>query len=110
VVVDLVAVAGAGVASVSGRIEGAVAADKVLAIEQGAHEVHAEPPGEVVMAGAGRSQRVCSGALAQGANRVGRSELGKHLDELADLRAGQAVVAVAAVPLHGKQADVEEFA
>jgi hypothetical protein len=51
------------------RVEGAVAAVQPAAIEERRHERHAEPPGEVVVAGAGAAQRGGAGALPQGPDR-----------------------------------------
>lgn len=79
-----------------------VAADEESLVQHCARERDTQPPGEVVVAGAGPAQGVRTGALTQGANRLGRRDPGKRLQRFGDGRAGQAEIAATALTLHAQ--------
>ena len=69
----------------------------------------AEPPGEMVVAGAGRRERRVDAAQPR-IGRVGFAADDRHrLEHLRDERRGEAVVAVPALRLDGDEAAVEEL-
>ncbi len=100
-VAEVVAGAAQRVMAVAARVVATVAADERLAIQQAAHDGHAEAAREVVVAGARRAQPRRAGALPQRSDGPRRCEAHKLLEQLADLGAGEPVVAVPAVGLHG---------
>src|SRR4051812_9643310 len=107
-VVDVVAVCRRAVLASAPALVVAVAAAEDAALEQRAHEVDAEPPGEVVVARARRPHRLRAGAVLERAHRSGRRDRRQRLDRAADLRAGEAEVAMAPARLHGHEAAVDE--
>ena len=64
-VADVVAGTAQRVVAVAVGVVAAVAADEDLAVEQARHHLHAQPAGDVVVAGARRAQSRRAGAFAQ---------------------------------------------
>src|SRR6266508_164453 len=65
---------------------------------------HAEPAGEVVVAAARMADRVRARSLTKRGDRLRWCDAGDRLDQLADLRAGEAEVSVPATRDGGNQA------
>ena len=100
-VAEVVAGAAQGVMAVAARVVASVAADECIAIQQAAHDGHAEAARDMVVAGARRAQPRRAGALPQRSDGPRRREAHKLLEQLADLGAREPVVAVPAMGLHG---------
>ena len=107
---EVVAGTAQGVMAVAARVIATVAADERLAIEQAAHDSHAEAARDMVVAGARRAQPRRAGALPQRADGPRRREAPQLLEQLADLGTGQPVVAVPAMGFDGQQPGVGELA
>jgi hypothetical protein len=88
-------------------VASAAAGDEPLA-DQRAEERDAQATGEMVVARASTAKGVGARPLAQRSHRRYRREPGKRLDEVADLRARERVVAMASLRADGHEARLEQ--
>lgn len=86
-----------------------VASREHILLEQAAHDLHAQPAGDVVVRVV-RCATAPPGAFPQRCDRTGRCQPAQLLEQRPDLRTGQLVVAMPAVGLNGQQPGLGELA
>ena len=109
---DLTFVVAFGIAGSRGTVgdREAVAVGQQSLGDHAVPQRHAEPAGQVVVAGAGLCQAACADAGPQALRLVEAAVVDQPLDELGDVRSGQAEVAVAALPEGTDEAGVGQGA